>query len=137
MLRRAKSKPLTRLPVVLDSMESRALADDADVCSMAETRLSSTVGDLLHFAARVPSSMMQVGRSCRVPLDSFSTVVKVPGPNRRDGGVTAEYPYFSTMRLSWSSVSDVLVAQYHIPRPRNGSRRNAPSIAMRALGFCV
>src|SRR4029079_4592760 len=103
MLRRAKSKPLTRLPVVLDSMKSRALADDANVCSMSETRLSSTVGDLLHFAARVLSSMMQVGCSLIVLLGSVSTVVKMPGPYRRDGGVTARYPYFSTMRLNWSS----------------------------------
>src|SRR6476620_10664997 len=68
MLRRAKSKPLTRLPVALDSMKSRALADDANVWSMSETRLSSTVGDLLHLAARVVSSMMQVGCSLIVPL---------------------------------------------------------------------
>src|SRR6478609_5124345 len=91
MLRRAKSKPLTRLPVALDSMKSRALADDANVCSMSETRLSSTVGDLLHLAARVVSSMMQVGCSLIVPLGSVSTVVTFALSRLRDEAGHARY----------------------------------------------
>ena len=94
MLRRAKSKPLTRLPVVLDSMESRALADDAKcLLDGGDQAFVNRRGFAPH--RRQGAVVHDAGGcSCNVPLGSVSTVVKVPGPKRRDGGVTARISIF-------------------------------------------